>query len=111
MSYQKIYEALLAYEPKTLIAGAYQQDGLRCAIGVVLPSTRSYRTGHIETLFYEDEKVAQELRALDCTLDEAAMVQAQNDRYANEDPSTRYQRVLQYLKVKVEAEDTHRGSV
>jgi hypothetical protein len=105
MSYKKALEVLKNYKPQQLIALDYNCRGHYCIMGLLIPSTTQYSPApykdyDIRTLINIDVNVADELRLLNMTIEEAVALQEYGDEDHKETRHMRYNRVLKWLEAK-----------
>ena len=104
MSYRKIYEALLAYEPKSLIRYAYKSERGCCAVGVLAANPEALPAMAVTYLYDEEDPLILDIvKKFDCTIEELEALQDYNDnKYASREE--RYDNVLKFLARHVEEE-------
>ncbi len=99
MSYRKIYEALLAYEPKSLIRYAYKTDRGCCAVGVLAANPEALPSMSVTYLYDEDDPLILAIvEKFNCTIDELEVLQDYNDAATENKYATREERYLNVLK-------------
>jgi hypothetical protein len=99
VSYRIALKRLLAYEPKKLIVGWYQNDYGCCVIGAILTSSHRHNAKDVDAIL-NDQVCYSEIQAMGLTDEEVTSMLDRNDSLRGDSDQARYAHMVEWLQAQ-----------